>query len=714
MSGELFSLFARLTLDSSEYESGLDNARSQAGVFGDVLKADLVGRGISAAIDGFKQLAGAVVDFGKQAVSGYGQVEQLRGGIETLFGESATQVLEDADKAFQTAGMSAAQYMDTSIQSAAAMINSLGGDQKKAAELMNLSITDMSDNVNKMGTSMEGVQNAYRGFSRGNFTMLDNLALGFAGTKEGMQELLDKATELSGVEYDISSYSDIVQAIHVVQTEMGVTGTTAKEAAGTIEGSIGAMKAAWENLVNGIADPEADIGTLMTNVLDTAGTALENIIPAAERAVKGMGEAVMKAAPAIAEKIPEIVEQIAPSISEAVMSLAEKATDFLTDAAPQFFDFAVGVLDTILTGISEGLPDFLSNILPMLETLSEGLREGAGSLIDVGIKFLENIMQGLMDSLPTLIETLPQIIINIAGIINDNAPKLIVCGIKLIGMIVTGLIEAIPTLVANIPKIFEAILAVWSAINWVSLGKSVITFITNGIKSLTTTVPQALKDIGQKAIEFFRGINWSTAGTQAVTFIKNAITGLASMIPNALKAIGQTAMNAFKSINWLDLGANIIRGIVNGISSGVGWIVDAAREAARAALNAAKSFLGIHSPSRVARDQIGQMYSKGLALGIEDKAPDVENAVDKIAGKLEIPVEPSMDFGTAMTAGASGAEDMRDTLIEVLSTIFGQNDNGRDLTIVMELDQQEFARAVYRMNAEETQRVGVKLAGGGV
>ena len=223
---DFMKLKATLTLDKSGYEQGLTDAEGQA--VG--LKGKLAG-GAKVLAKGFAiagvAAAGAVTAITKSAIDSYAEMEQLKGGVETLFGDYASSVIENSNNAWKTAGMDANQYMETTIQSAAAMINSLGGDQKKAAELSDMAITDMADNVNKMGTTMESVQDAYRGFSRGNFIMLDNLALGYAGSKQGMQELLDKAEEISGVKYDISSYSDIVQAIHVVQDEMGITGTTA-------------------------------------------------------------------------------------------------------------------------------------------------------------------------------------------------------------------------------------------------------------------------------------------------------------------------------------------------------------------------------------------------------------------------------------------------------------------------------------------------------
>lgn len=699
MGGELFSLFAKLTLDTSEFDQNTDRAKEKAGVFGDVLAADLVGKGISLAFDGLKKLGGAIKDFTTDAVMSYGEIEQLRGGIETLFGESAPKVLADADAAFKTAGMSATDYMETSIQSAASLINSLGGDQAKAAELMNMSITDMADNVNKMGTSMEAVQNAYRGFSRGNFTMLDNLALGFAGTKEGMQDLLDKAQEISGIEYDISSYSDIVEAIHVVQDEMGITGTTSREAAETIQGSLGAMKSAWDNLVAGIADPNADFGALITNFTDSAETALDNIVPAVGRTLSGIGTVVKNLAPVALQKIPEIFNDLEPDLGDAALSMIEYVMDAFTESGESLLSAGMDLVRRLGEGFVEGIPEFIEQVLPMIEQFSESFREGAGNFVDVGIDFILNLAQGIMDSLPTLIEQVPQIIINFAGAINDNAPKLLVGGVKLILTIVQGIISAIPTLVANIPKIFEAILAVWTALNWVNLGKNVIEFIRNGIDQLATNLPQALKDIGNRAIEWFKGVNWANAGKQiidfiktailsvathvpstlldiankaiewfkgvdwagvgrqAIDFIKSAIQGVATKVPEAVLDIANKAWDWFNDVDWYSLGSNIIDGIVNGLNAGIDWIKEKARSVAESALNAAKNALGIESPSKVFRDEVGKMIDRGLSIGIDENAADVIKSAESLSkslvdpfGTLETSVVPAGTYQPNMTA----------------------------------------------------------------
>ena len=320
---------------------------------------------VGAVATGITVATGAAAALTKSAVDSYADYEQFVGGVETLFGDSAGQVVKDASDAFKTAGMSANDYMNTAIQSAAAMINSLGGDTEKAAGLMNMSITDMSDNVNKMGTNMQSVQDAYRGFSRGNFTMLDNLALGFAGTKEGMQELLDKAKELSGVDFNIDSYSDIVQAIHVVQTEMGITGTTAKEASETIAGSTSAMKAAWQNLVTGLADGNADIEGLVNNLVGTIvgengeGGVLGNIIPAVQRALDGITQLISTAVPQIIPVVIQLITDNLPKLVEAGMAILQALVKGIVDALPQIMDAATEIIFTIVDGIIDALPELI-------------------------------------------------------------------------------------------------------------------------------------------------------------------------------------------------------------------------------------------------------------------------------------------------------------------------------------------------------------------
>ena len=356
-----------------------DVGKSLSNKIGGGLKTGL-GVAAKAAAAGIAAAGTAAVALGSQAMESYANYEQLIGGVETLFGESADKVINDASQAFKTAGMSANDYMETSIQSAAALINSLGGDQAKAADLMGMSITDMSDNVNKMGTSMEAVQNAYRGFSRGNFTMLDNLALGFAGTKEGMQELLNAAEQISGVKYDINSYSDIVQAIHEVQTQMGITGTTAREAMTTISGSVNATKAAWQNLLTGIADENADFEALVNNFIDSAMIAAENILPRVQTIMDGLGRLITEASQRI---LPIIIDMIVQNL-------------------PQIIASGVQIVISLITGIVQALPQLVASLPQIFSAILGAFRENWPALRDAGVELLRMVGEGIASAVSWL------------------------------------------------------------------------------------------------------------------------------------------------------------------------------------------------------------------------------------------------------------------------------------------------------------------------
>lgn len=489
----------------SEADSAGKSAGSKFGsVFGSMAKM-----GLTAAGAGIAAASAAVVKVAKDAIAGFADYEQLTGGIETLFGtagkgledyardqglsiEQATDgyrelmdvqqmMMDNAANAFRSAGMSANKYMETAIQSGAAMISSLDGDTKKAAEMMDLSITDMADNVNKMGTSMEAVQNAYRGFSRGNFTMLDNLALGFAGTKEGMQELLDMAKGFSGIEYDIDSYANIVQAIHVVQENMGITGTTAKEASETISGSLASMKSAWSNLVVGMADPTADLSGLIGNVVDTAETAFGNILPVAEQALTGIASFVEQIAPVIAEKLPGLAEAVLPSILNAATKLVTALVDALPTLMQVLIDQGPVIVNTLLEKILELLPEIVTLGLTLLTALTQGIADNLdeliptvvdvvmqivdtltdpqtlGNLVDAALAILVALTEGVIASIPVLLERAPEIITNLVTVLVENLPKIFAAGGDILVAVVEGLLYALPDLVMAIPELIVAV-----------------------------------------------------------------------------------------------------------------------------------------------------------------------------------------------------------------------------------------------------------------
>lgn len=602
----VFELFAKLTLNTKDYDEKLEDSKKKGSGIGQVL-----GKGLATTakvgIAAVGAAATAVTTLTKQAVEEYSNYEQLAGGVKTLFGDSAKKVMADADNAFKTAGMSVNEYMETSIQSAASLINSLGGDQAKAADLMNMSITDMADNVNKMGTSMEGVQNAYRGFSRGNFTMLDNLALGFAGTKEGMQELLDKAHELSGVDYNIDSYADIVEAIHVVQTEMGITGTTLDEAAGTISGSVGSVKSAWQNLVTGLSNPNADLGKLINNVVDSAEVAFKNLIPTIENALGGIATLVQKIAPIIGEKLPGLANEILPPLLSATQSLAnsllmalpgilsiivDQIPIFMNEMIPAFLSILPQVLDVALQiilaladGLTNALPELVPAIVDVILTIVEKLTEPEmlNQLINAAIEIIFALSEGLMKSLPRILEAVAYIMGNLLVAIAENVPKVAMAAIWLMA-------EFIASILMKAPELLEAI------------GMIMMNLIAAIVKFF---VP--MEETGDELLE---------------------------------KIAGAIDEGIQKAKQW---GTDLIENFIGGIKSKIGAVKDAVGNVA----NTVKDFLGFSEPD------------EGPLSNFHTFAPDMidlfTKGIDDNLGRIR---SASADFASAMLPEQAGGTQL--------------------------------------------------------
>lgn len=502
MSLEIGKVKVKVEVDDKESDKKISGLQEKFKSFGGKIAGTLAGLGTTA----LTAATGAIVGMTSAAMDQVASFEQLKGGIETLYAEydelgnvitsSAEDVMKNATNAYKTAGMSANEYMETSIQFAASLKKSVGGDMQALADYTDMAITDMADNVNKLGTSMEGVQNAYRGFSRGNFSMLDNLALGYSGTKEGMQELLDKANELNAeqgkmTEYSIDSFSDIVEAIHVVQEEMKITGTTMKEAEGTIEGSTRAAKAAWDNFLIGVGDPQ--------EVADT---------------VLNMGEVMF------------------------------------------------------------------SNFMQIVPRL-----------VEAGIKLIEGLMQGLTEKIPDSKEAISNVIREIVSQAETFIPVVLEAGLALIGGLIDGLLEALPDVI-------------------------------NAISRITL---QIISSISEKLPEIIEG---------GFKLVVGLAQGLLNALPDLLIALGTLAGNmvkAFFETDWISIGLNIIDGIASGIWNGAGKLLEAAKNAAVNAFNAAKNWLGISSPSKRARDEIGKQIPAGMAEGVEESSGVFEDALNDLS-----------------------------------------------------------------------------------
>lgn len=581
-----------------------------------------IGSAVNTAVKASAAAVGAasagVAALGTACINAYADYEQLVGGVETLFKDSADTIQTYADNAYKTAGLSANEYMETVTSFSASLLQSLDGDTEKAAAAADLAITDMADNANKMGTAMESIQYAYQGFAKQNYTMLDNLKLGYGGTKEEMQRLLADAEKLSGVKYDLSSYADIVEAIHVIQTEMGITGTTAKEASTTIQGSVASMKAAWANLMVGMADDTQNFDMLLSNFIESIGTVADNLLPRIGVVIEGMGKLVAGLAPEIASALPTLTNELLPNLVElgvqsisalvqgiqengdslaaGALSIVGTLAEGIAELLPMVADTAASLAVSLADGLTESLPNIIPVAIETISTLVENLTENANTVIEAGIQIILALGEGLIAALPQLIETVPQIVINIANVINDNAPKLIDTALYLITRLAVGLVQAIPTLVVNIPKIIEAIVAAFMAFQWLNLGKQLIDGVANGVKKA--------------------GESMATAAKNAFSKFKSKITG--SEVATELKNIGKY----------------IIDGIVGGIKNSLSKIANIAGKIKDTLLSKLKGLFKIASPSKLMKEEVGAYIGEGIAVGIEESGQMAVDAAETVANGI--------------------------------------------------------------------------------
>ena len=517
-----------------DFADGADKAGQSAVKMGDLIKANLISEVI---IGGLKKLGDIMVDIGrkavelgKQAIQSYAEYEQLIGGVETLFKESSGTVENYANNAYKTAGLSANEYMSTVTSFSASLLQSLNGDTAKSAEVADMAITDMADNANKMGTSMEMIQNAYQGFAKQNYTMLDNLKLGYGGTKEEMARLLADATAISGVEYDISSLNDVYQAIHVIQGELGITGTTAKEASTTIQGSLDSMKSAWSNLLTGIADENADFPALINNFVDSILTVGDNLIPRIQQVIQGAGELVSgllgALIPEIVAVIPPLIESTLPTLITSIQtaitsilavlpqltgvleSIIPQLLTTIVDMLPALIDAGVTIILSLVNGIVASIPTLIPAVVEAIITIVQNLIGNIDQIIDAGIQLIMGLADGLIEAIPILIEAIPTLIDSLVNGIFGNLPKLVEAGIQLIIGLGVGLIRAIPTLVAQIPNIIRSIINAFSQFgnSYNEIGTNILKGIWDGIVAWTGALWQNIVDIGKQIVGWFEDV----------------------------------------------------------------------------------------------------------------------------------------------------------------------------------------------------------------
>lgn len=565
---------------------------------GDIIKANVISEGIIAGIKGLgkaiKEVGSAFVDVGKQAVSSYAEYEQLAGGVDVLFGESSDKVKEFANNAFSTTGLSANQYMETVTSFSASLISSLDGDTAKASEVANRAIVDMADNANKMGTDISSIQNAYQGFAKQNYTMLDNLKLGYGGTKEEMKRLISEASQMTDVQNELGvavkdgdmSFANIANAISVVQKKMGLAGATADEAKGTITGSASAMKSAWQNLITGMADGNADFESLVSNLVTTVvgdgtdenGGFLGNMIPRIQTAIGGIVNAVVGLTDTL---LPQIVDIATNAINTLVNTLNENL--------PALMQSASEILSALINGVMTILPQLIPVAVSIIETLVRSILENLPMILEAGIQALVELAKGIASMLPTLIPLAIEAILNLVTTLLDNIDLIIDAGIELLIGLALGLIDALPVLIGKIPVIIDKL----------------VTAITNNLPKLI-----------QAGIELT---------------IKLAF-GIIKSIPQLISAGGQMLAGLFKGL--LDPTAiwNAVKSLFNGIVGGI------------------KEMFGIHSPSKVFKDEVGKNLALGLGEGFSDTMGDV---TAEMAGAIPTEFDTSVNMSTSSSYGST-------------------------------------------------------------
>lgn len=581
-----------LNKELKDQSGNLDKSSEKALKLGDIIKANLISDGIIAGIKGLGKAIGAVgsafINVGKQAVSSYAEYEQLVGGVDTLFKDSSLKVQEYANNAYKTAGLSANEYMETVTSFSASLISSLDGDTEKASEVANRAIVDMSDNANKMGTDISSIQNAYQGFAKQNYTMLDNLKLGYGGNKTEMERLIADAAKMTDVQKELGvtvdegdlSFANIANAISVVQKNMGIMGTTSLEASDTITGSTGSMQSAWQNLITGIADDNADFETLVNNLVesivgkDGEGGFINNMLPRIEQALDG-----------IVKMVVSLTDTLLPQITVIGLNLITSLVSGISENLSALLESAEIILSTLINGVLTALPMLIPMVMQMLETLITTILMNLPLLIETGVQMLVSLVQGIADMLPTLIPTIVSAVVLMAETLLDNIDLLIDAGIILIFALGDGLLNALPDLLEKAPIIIDKL-----------------------ITALSNNIPKLVEN--------------------GVVLIANLGIGLIKAIPQLLIAIPQiigSMISGFANyyLKLGEVGLNLIKGLWEGISNAASWLRDKISGFFSGVVDDIKDFFGIHSPSTLFKNDIGKNMALGLGEGFADTMADV-------------------------------------------------------------------------------------------
>lgn len=718
-----------------------------------------VGSVVSAVL-GSAAVAGAVA-IGKSALDAYASYEQLVGGMDTLFKGASATVQQYAANAYQTAGVSANRYMQITTSFAASLISSLGGDTAAAAEMANMAITDMSDNANKMGTSLDVVQEAYMSLARGNYEMLDSLALGYAGTKSGLEQLLADAEQYAAAQgevrdFSVDSYADIVEAIHIVQTEMGITGTTAQEAASTIEGSVNQMKAAWENWLAGLGNEQADMSALTDQLVNSVITAGQNVIPRVVEIMGTLADTVAQQAPQVGQRLYEALmatlpESVSGPLREAFSGASEIVTQ-VTDALAPGIQSMADTVGVVAQGLAEAfsptIQEAMELIAPAAEQLGQFMEHMGTQIQEVLVPALQPLgdaFTGLFEAIEPWIEPLGNVA-NIFGNILVGALTAAATALTFIIEVVTTVMNAIvdfdnflngqPSMIGDV---INAIIQWFSELpgNIANFLSNVIGNVANWVSSMVAKAAEVGSNFLSNVVSFFSqlpGNVWSflssvisnvghwvldmaqNARNAGMQFLQNVVSFitqlpgqvasfLGSVISNVAGFVGNFAGKALQAgqqflsniVNELgkipgrvfSIGSDIVSGVWNGIQSAAGWFGEQVSNFFGGIVDGAKAALGIASPSKVMRREVGRWIPAGIAEGIDDYAEEPVRSMDSVMRGIE---SSAVDYSPQVRAGGLEGASVGDLLSAVESLHSDLAAIIRDNTPVM--TRREFRRAV--------------------
>ncbi|MBY6932279.1 hypothetical protein [Clostridium botulinum] len=689
------SIIIDTKVDSSGAEKGVSSLGKLGGMASNVL--GVATKAAAGMAVGITAATGAVVALTKASIDQYAQYEQLTGGVETLFKDSSDTVMQYANIAYKTAGLSANEYMNTITSFSASLLQGLGGDTKKAADIGNQAVIDMGDNANKMGTAMESIQNAYQGFAKQNYTMLDNLKLGYGGTKSEMERLLADAEKISGVHYNISNFSDIIQAIHTIQEQLGITGTTTKEAMTTIEGSLNMTKAAWKNMLTGMADDKSDFDTLINNLVESVGALGENLMPRIGIALNGVGQLIDTLLPIVIDRIPEIIESSLPSILDSATNIVSALGSAMLESLPILADLAVEVITTLVQGLQTNMPQIGSTGAEVLAILLQGILETLPLLLDAGIQFVAYLGQGITEQLPTLIPCAMECVTGLVQAIVDNVSLIFDVGWSLLDGLAQGIINSIPILIEALPQIIDGIIEYFTTCfpKMIENGSNIILNLVNGIVDAIPSLIAMLPQIIDSIVQFITGNlpQIIDTGIQVIlalidgfinalpqliamlpTIINSISTGLLSHLPEIIQAgiqiivalaggllqaipqligsvptIVSSLFSAFTSVNWGEIGINIIKGIGSGITGAITGLVDVGIKACKSLKDSVCNFFDIHSPSRLMRDLVGKNIIAGISVGMQNELPQALSVAKDICSKLSNTFKKELNGDTAQS-----------------------------------------------------------------